>query len=91
MLNLSNPKAVLAWISVLALGVGSSDHGSGLAVTTALCAFLGLVVYLVYAVLFSQAIIRSGYRRARRAIDGVAAVFFGYSGLKLLMTRSEVT
>lgn len=90
-LNLSNPKAVLAWISVLALGVGSSDHGSGLAVTTALCAFLGLVVYLVYAVLFSQAIIRSGYRRARRAIDGVAAVFFGYSGLKLLMTRSEVT
>lgn len=90
-LNLSNPKAVLAWISVLALGVGSSDESSALALTTALCAALGLLIYLAYAVLFSQAPIRSGYRKARRSIDGLAAAFFGYSGLRLLLTRSEAT
>jgi threonine/homoserine/homoserine lactone efflux protein len=89
-LNLSNPKAVLAWISVLALGVGPSQAGSGIAVTTALCAALGLLIYLAYAVLFSQAPVRAGYRKARRGIDGLASVFFGYSGLKLVMTRSEV-
>lgn len=88
-LNLSNPKAVLAWISVLALGVGSSDDPSRLAITTALCAVLGLAIYLSYAVLFSQAPVRSGYRRARRGIDGLTAAFFGYSGLKLVFTRSE--
>ncbi|HMQ92342.1 LysE family translocator [Amaricoccus sp.] len=88
-LNLSNPKAVLAWISVLALGVGSSDDPSRLAITTSLCGVLGLVIYLAYAVLFSQAPVRSGYRKARRGIDGVAAAFFGYSGLKLVFTRSE--
>lgn len=88
-LNLSNPKAVLAWISVLALGVESADGGSGLAVTTALCASLGLVIYLVYAVLFSQSTIRSGYRRARRAIEGLASAFFGYSGLKLFLARPD--
>ncbi len=90
-LNLSNPKAVLAWISVLALGIGSSDESSALVMTTALCAALGLFIYLAYAVLFSQAPIRSGYRKARRSIDGVTAAFFGYAGLKLILTRSEAT
>lgn len=90
-LNLSNPKAVLAWISVLAIGVGSRDGGSGLAVVTALCALLGLAIYLVYAVLFSQAAIRSGYRRARRGIDGLAAGYFGYSGVKLVLARPETS
>jgi threonine/homoserine/homoserine lactone efflux protein len=88
-LNLSNPKAVLAWISVLALGVDASADPSRLAITTALCAVLGLAIYLSYAVLFSQAPVRSGYRKARRGIDGLAAVFFSYSGLKLVFTRSE--
>jgi len=90
-LNLSNPKAVLAWISVLALGVGSAEGNPGLAMTTALCAALGLVIYLAYAVLFSQAAIRSAYSRARRAIDGMVAAFFGYSGLKLILTRPDAS
>jgi len=89
LLNLSNPKAVLAWISILALGAGSTDQGSGLVVTTALCACLGLIIYVAYAILFSQARIRSGYRRSRRWIDGLAAAFFGYFGLKLLMVRDQ--
>jgi threonine/homoserine/homoserine lactone efflux protein len=88
-LNLSNPKAVLAWISVLALGVGPSGDDPGLALTTSLCALLGLAIYLAYAVLFSQAPIRAGYRKARRGIDGLAAGFFGYSGLKLVLMRPE--
>jgi threonine efflux protein len=90
-LNLSNPKAVLAWISVLALGVGTGETGANLVVTTALCAALGLLIYTAYAVAFAQAPFRAGYRRAQRAIDGLAATFFGYSGLKLLLTRPEAS
>lgn len=89
LLNLSNPKAVLAWISVLAIGAGSTENGSGLALTTTLCAGLGLTIYLAYALLFSQATIRSGYLRAQRTIDGLAAAFFGYSGLRLILTRPD--
>jgi|FEC22Drversion2_1045045.scaffolds.fasta_scaffold01622_1 threonine efflux protein len=59
-LNLGNPKAVLAWIAVLALGTGSDGAGAGLAVTTALCAALGLLIYLAYSILFALAPIRSG-------------------------------
>ncbi|MGL4236302.1 LysE family translocator [Tabrizicola sp.] len=88
-LNLSNPKAVLAWISVLALGLSAPDDRSGLAVTTALCAALGLMIYAAYAVLFAQAPVRAGYRKARRGIDGLAAAFFGYSGLRLIFTRAD--
>ena len=79
-LDLSNPKAVLAWIAVLALGASSSNGGgSGVAATTGLCAMMGLAIYLVFAVLFSQAPIRSAYRKARRGIDGLSAAFFGCS------------
>ena len=59
--------------------------------TTALCAILGLVIYLAYTLLFSQARIRSGYRRGRRAIDAMAATFFGYTSLKLVLMRPETT
>lgn len=90
-LNLGNPKAVLAWISILALGTGSAEDGASLATTTALCAVLGLAIYLVYALLFSRGAIRAGYRRARRVIDGLAAAFFGYAGLRLILTRTEAT
>lgn len=90
-LNLANPKAVLAWISVLAIGAGTKEGGASLAVTAALCASLGLMIYLAYALLFSQAAIRSGYRRARRGIDGLTAGFFGYAGLKLVLTHPDAT
>jgi threonine/homoserine/homoserine lactone efflux protein len=59
--------------------------------TTALCAALGLVIYLAYAVLFSQAAIRSAYSKVRRVIDGMVAAFFGYSGLKLILTRPDAS
>jgi threonine efflux protein len=88
-LNASNPKAVLAWVSVLALGVGSNGDSAELAITTGLCALLGLAIYLCYAVAFSRPLIRAAYRAAQRGIEGLAAAFFGYSGLKLMFSRVE--
>jgi len=84
LLNLSNPKAVLAWISILALGVGSASGGPSLAIITGLCAALGLVIYLFYACAFSHSSVRAGYRASRRVIEGAAAAFFGFTGLKLI-------
>ncbi|MEF2551613.1 LysE family transporter [Aurantimonas sp. A2-1-M11] len=89
LLNLSNPKAVLAWISVLALGVGMDGNGADLAITTGMCAVISLLIYLVYAAAFSQPPVRAGYRHAQRAIEGMAAVFFAYSGARLVLTRTE--
>jgi threonine efflux protein len=90
LLNVSNPKAVLAWVSVLALGTTSVSDSSGLAITTGLCSALGLAIYAAYALAFSQPVIRAAYRASRRAVDGLAAVFFGYSGIKLVASRTDM-
>lgn len=87
LLNLSNPKAVMAWISVLALGMEPGGDKATLWTNTAWCASLGLLIYLVYAMAFSQEAVRNCYKHWRRWIEGLAAVLFAYFGMKLLFTR----
>jgi threonine/homoserine/homoserine lactone efflux protein len=86
-LNLTNPKAVLAWTAVLALGLEPAAGASALTVTTLACSLLGMAIYVTYALAFSQAPVRAAYRAGRRAIDAVAGVLFGYAGLRLLAMR----
>ncbi|MFN3209782.1 MAG: LysE family translocator [Roseovarius sp.] len=82
LLNLSNPKAVLAWVAALALGGG--DAG-----TVALCALVGLALYLFYATVFSLARVRAGYVRARRGIEAACAALFAMAGVRLMIWRVE--
>ena len=86
-LNLANPKAVFAWLAVVAIGL-SPAAGDGAAVPIVLaCSFLGAGIYAVYGVLFSLPAARRVYARARRAIDATAALVFGALGLRLLGSR----
>ncbi|QFT94486.1 Threonine efflux protein [Roseovarius sp. THAF9] len=82
LLNVLNPKAVLAWVVALALGAGD-------ALTIALCAGVGLGLYLFYATVFSLMPVRAGYARARRGIEAAFALFFGLAGVRLLFWRAE--
>jgi threonine/homoserine/homoserine lactone efflux protein len=86
-LNLTNPKAVLAWTAVLALGLGPAAGASALTVTTLACSLLGMAIYVTYALAFSRPPVRTAYRAGRRTIDAVAGVLFGYAGLRLLAMR----
>lgn len=86
-LNLTNPKAVLAWTAVLALGLAPAASASALYVTTLACSLLGMAIYVAYALAFSQAPVRAAYRASRRAIDAVAGLLFGYAGIRLLSMR----
>lgn len=87
LLNLSNPKAVLAWMAVLALGLAPERGGAHLALTTALLAVLGLAIYAAYAILFARPRMRAAYRRARRGIEAVLAGAFAFAGLRLILSR----
>lgn len=89
LLNLSNPKAVLAWMSVLALGATPNGLGSELAITTGVCSLLGLAIYTVYALAFSRPVVRAAYHAWQRVADGLAAAIFGYAGIKLVLGRTD--
>lgn len=86
-MHLANPKAVLAWIALVTLGLGAEASWHDVATILAGCAVLSVTIFGGYALVFSTAPMIRLYRRARRGIEGVLAVFFGFAGLRLLLSR----
>lgn len=87
LLHLTNPKAVLVWVSIVAL----SSNGSGATHAAVIpgCAVIGSLVFSGYAFLFSMESARRLYTRARRGLDGSLAVVFAMTGIKLLAWPSK--
>jgi len=88
LLNLSNPKAVLAWMATLSLALDTQAGLAQVFVATALCAGIGAAIYAGYAIVFSTPHATRGYRTLRRWIDATTALVFALSGLALI--RSAV-
>lgn len=84
MLNLSNPKAVVAWMAALSVGLADNDAAAQLAVSTALCMVLGFGNYFGHALAFSMPGFMAAYQRARRWIEGTVAALFALAGFGLL-------
>jgi threonine/homoserine/homoserine lactone efflux protein len=94
LLNLSNPKAVIAWMAALSMGLGADSDWSGVAAATLGCAVIGFAIYFAYAFAFSVSAAMRGYARARRWVDGAVAALFAAAGLALLrsaFTRGQIT
>lgn len=83
-LNLSNPKAVVAWMAALSVGLGGDSGWPGLAIATGGCMAIGFAIYAAYAAAFSTSAVRRGYARARRWVDGVVAALFATAGFALV-------
>lgn len=84
-LHLTNPKAILVWVSIVALS--SNNSGVTHAALIPGCVVIGCVVFGGYAFLFSANAARRVYTRARRAMEGCLAVVFGIAGIKLLASN----
>ena len=87
-LNLSNPKAVVAWMAALAVGLDANAnegvYAYVLIAATLMCVVIGVLVYAFYAIVFSFGGIMRGYKRCRRWINGVIAGFFTLAGIALI-------
>lgn len=83
-LNLSNPKAVVAWMAALSMGLGDGDGPGQLLVATLICMAIGVMNYTAYALAFSRQGAMRVYRNLRRWIDGVVAGLFALAGLSLI-------
>lgn len=87
LLHLTNPKAILVWVSIVALS--SNNSGSAHSAVIPGCAVIGSLVFSGYAVLFSMDSARRLYARTRRAMEGCLAVVFGVAGIRLLAWPSK--
>ncbi len=86
--QMTNPKAALAWIATISLGL---QPGSPVWVAVAIVAgifVMSVIIHTLYAVAFSTPLMVAAYSRSRRYIQATLGVFFSFAGLKLLSERA---
>lgn len=88
LLHLTNPKSILGWIAIMSLGLRPDAPSYTLQAIIAGCAILGVTVFVGYALMFSTALMGRAYRKSRRWIEGTLAMFFGYAGIRLLLSKA---
>jgi threonine/homoserine/homoserine lactone efflux protein len=88
-IQMSNPKAMLAWIAIISLGLGTGAPiwvGIMIVVGTSL---LSLGLHILYAVCFSTPAMIRIYLKARRPIQATLGAFFGVAGLRLVLSAAS--
>jgi threonine efflux protein len=88
-LHLTNPKAVMSFGSLYAIGLGPGAPPVTLATVIAAVGLQSFVIFHGYALIFSDARILRLYLRLRRWFDSAFALAFGAAGFKVLTTRLQ--
>ena len=83
-LNVSNPKTVIAWMTALSVGLDPSDDAYALAAGFMVCVLVGFFTNGMYSILFSAGRVTKSYRRINRWVNGVASMLFSFAGIGLL-------
>jgi len=85
-MHLTNPKAVVVWLSVVSLAMPAGAAASDALLFVASCVPLSAAIFTCYALAFSTLPARRAYRAGERGINAVLAGVFGYAGLRMLMS-----
>jgi len=87
-MHLTNPKAVVVWLSVVSLAMPAGAAASDALAFIASCVPLSAAIFTCYALAFSTSPARRAYRAGERGINAVLAGMFGYAGLRMLLSTS---
>ena len=84
-IQISNPKAILVWMTTITLGLpGQNAPWAGFAVVAG-CLVIGLLVFSTYALVFSSTRVVDVYGRIHRWVNGGMAIFFASAGIALIL------
>ncbi len=83
-MNISNPKTVIAWMAALSVGLGENDGMLSLLSGLLICILVGFVTNALYSICFSYTSMMNWYQRASKWVNGVTAALFTVAGLGLL-------
>ena len=86
-LHLTNPKAVLFFGALYAIGIPPGTPPSALITVILAVGAQSLVMFHAYALIFSSAPMAAAYARAKRGFEAFFALAFGAIALKVLTTR----
>jgi threonine efflux protein len=83
-LNLSNPKAVIAWMAALSVGLNATDTLFVVALATTVCIAVGFITNALYTIIFSLGGMMQLYKRCSRYLEGAMAALFALAGASLI-------
>lgn len=84
LMHLTNPKAILSWTAIIALGLRPDTPPVVLYAIITGCMLISLAINQFYAVLFSTDSMIAGYRLIRRKAEACIAAFFAFASFRLL-------
>ena len=84
-IQMTNPKAAIAWIAIVSLGLTDGAPSWVGAAIVGGCFVLSVALHLAYTLAFSTPVMVRLNGRARRAIQAALGAFFGLAGLRLLL------
>ncbi len=87
-IQMTNPKAALAWIAIISLGLQAGAPIWVAATIVVGTAIFSIVIHCTYAIAFSTPPMVRLYARARRWIQGALGAFFTFAGIKLLSSET---
>ncbi|WP_299072440.1 LysE family translocator [uncultured Paraglaciecola sp.] len=93
-MNISNPKTVIAWMAALSVGLGSNDGILSIISGLVVCIIVGFATNAIYSICFSYHGVMNWYQRASRWINGATSFLFTIAGIGLLRSafnRSTVS
>ena len=83
-LNISNPKTVIAWMAALSLGLGSNDNETSLLFGVIVCIVVGFTTNALYSVFFSFNGVMSWYQNTKCKINSIVSGLFAIAGIGLI-------
>ena len=86
-LHLTNPKAVLFFGALYAIGIPVGTPPSALVTVILAVGIQSLIMFHSYALIFSSAPMTAAYTRAKRWVEAFFALAFGAIAIKVLTTR----
>ncbi len=87
-IHLTNPKAILTWLTVTALGLSANAPAWASIVLVAGCGLLGFLVFMGYALAFSARAAGPFFTRMRKPFGLLCAAFYGFLALGFLRSLS---
>ena len=85
---MTNPKAVIAWVAIMSLGLKpGAPIWVGLVIVFG-AFIISALAHLLYAIAFSTPLMVRIYARARRSIQASLGAFFAFAGVKLLTSEN---
>jgi threonine efflux protein len=86
-LHLTNPKAILFFGSLFAIGLPANASVGDLVIVIMAIGLQSCIVFHGYALIFSNPAMTRGYLRMRRPIEALFAVVFATAGWRILTAR----